>query len=113
MPDDPTVSELGEFGLIDRLAAILGRGRAIVPIGDDAAVLSIGGPDLLLATVDMYVDGVHFMLHDDDLRLVGMRLLAINVSDIAAMGGTPTSSLVSLAVPPELRAGMVEDLYRG
>lgn len=113
MRDDPTVSELGEFGLIDRLVSILGRGRAVVPIGDDAAAIAMGGPDLLLATVDTYLDGVHFRLHTDDLRLVGMRLLAVNVSDIAAMGGTPTASLVSLAVPPGVQASKIEELYRG
>ncbi len=108
-----TVQELGEFGLIDHLAKLAAGSAAVVGIGDDAAVLDLGGVDYLLATVDMMVQDVHFVLGGTDPFILGRRAFAINVSDIAAMGGEPTNVLVSLALPPHCPAVFVERLYEG
>jgi thiamine-monophosphate kinase len=108
-----TVQDLGEFPLIDRLAVLIPASSAVIGIGDDAAVLDVGGADYLLATVDMMVENVHFDLRNTEPLLIGRRALAINVSDIAAMGGEPSFALISLALPPSCPARFVEDVYAG
>lgn len=112
MASDETIPDLGEFGLIDRIHELVGTGGAVVGIGDDAAVLDVGSPEYLLATVDMLVEGVHFP-NDADPFDLGRRALAVNLSDIAAMGGTPTFALVSLALPAGTPTQFVETLYLG
>lgn len=84
----------------DLIAAIRKRARpnesVIVGIGDDAAVLR-GNGDILVAT-DMLMEGVHFVVDDVPAELIGRKALAVNLSDIAAMAGTPTSCFVSVAL---------------
>lgn len=106
--------DAGEFGLIDRIARALGPPSAdvVAGIGDDAAVLQLDGQRYLLATVDMLVEGVHFV-PDSSPVLLGRRALAVNFSDIAAMGGQPHSVLTSLALPPTTSEAWVSDLYAG
>lgn len=86
-----------EFDLIARIEEQLGATGA--PLGDDCAVLDLPAGERLLATVDMLVEGVHFRLQETDPVTLGRRALAINLSDIAAMGGTPRWCLVSLGLP--------------
>jgi len=109
------ISELGEFPLIERLERIVAAERAdiLVGIGDDVAVLDEREGELLLATVDSQVEQVHFLSHRITPRQLGRRALAINLSDIAAMGGTPRYALVSLALPADTQVAWVEELYRG
>ncbi|HEU67888.1 MAG TPA: thiamine-phosphate kinase [Candidatus Acetothermia bacterium] len=109
------IGDVGEFPLIERLAWIAGRGRAdvVVGIGDDAAAVDLGGEDLVLLTVDSQVEGSHFVRGCIEPRVLGRRVLAVNTSDIAAMGGRPTHALVSLVLPTELELEWVEELYRG
>ncbi|MHB0972181.1 MAG: thiamine-phosphate kinase [Thermoanaerobaculia bacterium] len=109
------ISEVGEFGLIDRIREIIAIDRAdiVTGIGDDVAVLDTGAPELLLATVDCQIDGVHFLSASATAAQIGRRALAINLSDIAAMGGHPDYALVSLSLPFETDVEWVEDLYRG
>ena len=109
------ISELGEFPLIERLEQIVAAERAdvLVGIGDDVAVLNEREGELLLATVDSQVEQVHFLGQQITPRQLGRRALAINLSDIAAMGGTPRYALVSLALPTDTQVAWVEDLYRG
>jgi thiamine-monophosphate kinase len=76
-------------------------------------VLDTGGSDYLLATVDMMVEQVHFDLETIEPRVLGRRALAINVSDIAAMGGEPSFALVSLALPPSCSARFLQEVYEG
>jgi thiamine-monophosphate kinase len=109
------LSDLGEFGLIERLARIAGTPRdddLIVGIGDDAAVWRAGS-EYLIATTDTMVEGVHFVPGQAPWADVGWKALAANVSDIAAMGGTPLFALVTLALPPEMPVDDVEVLYAG
>ena len=120
MPD-MKVRELGEFGLIDRLAEMVsgGRGkpsaareRLIVGIGDDTAAWR-GDSSIQLATVDSLVQDVHFSLETATWEEVGWKSLAVNVSDIAAMGGLPAYALVSLGLPGDTEVEDVIALYRG
>lgn len=110
-----TVSDLGEFGLIDRLAAAVGARRPpdlILGIGDDAAAWRLGDA-VLLATTDTLVAGVHFLPECTPWPDLGWKAMAVNVSDIAAMGGEPLFALVTLALPPDLPAAAVDGLYGG
>jgi thiamine-monophosphate kinase len=109
------VSDLGEFGLIDRLAAAVGAASPeslIVGIGDDAAAWRLGD-SVALATTDTLVEGVHFPAGLAPWRDLGWKALAVNVSDIAAMGGTSQFALVTLALPPETPVEDVDELYAG
>jgi len=106
---------LGEFGLIERLAAIAGAEASaglIVGIGDDAAAWR-AGDQVLLATTDTLVEGVHFLPEFAPWADVGWKALAVNVSDIAAMGGEPLFALVTLALPLETDVSFADELYGG
>ena len=107
------IEGMGEFDLIDRIRRITGPSSALMGIGDDAAVIDLGGPEVLLATVDMQVQNVHFGIEQYAPADLGRRAVAVNLSDIAAMGGTPRHVLVSLALPPDIPATWVEELYQG
>jgi thiamine-monophosphate kinase len=109
------VSEIGEFGLIERLASILGReapADLIVGIGDDAAVWR-AGDQYVIATTDTMVEGVHFLADAASWADIGWKALAVNVSDIGAMGGQPLFALVTLALPPDTGVEAMDALYRG
>lgn len=109
------VSEIGEFGLIERLTGILGPEASpdlIVGIGDDAAVWR-AGDQFLIATTDTLVEGVHFLAAVAPWTDVGWKALAVNVSDIGAMGGEPLFALVTLALPPETAVEDMGALYCG
>ena len=109
------VSELGEFGLIDLLAKMVSKPQdkqLIIGIGDDAAAWH-GDTSTQLATVDSLIEGVHFTLGTVSWNELGWKALAVNLSDIAAMGGVPRYALVSLALPGHTEVDDVTDLYRG
>lgn len=109
------IKEIGEFGLIGKMALKLPplSGNVIKGIGDDTAVLHhMPGQDLLMTT-DMIIEDIHFSLKYGTYRSAGWKALAVNVSDIAAMGGTPAYAVVSLAVPPAAVVKDIEDLYTG
>ncbi len=109
------VKDIGEFGLIGRIAQLLPSRPAdvVVGIGDDVAVLKTSGPDYLLATCDKQAEGVHFKLGAISAHQLGRRAVAINVSDVAAMGGYPLWMLVSLAITETTRTAFIDELYRG
>src|SRR3989440_10197438 len=104
------ISALGEFELIARLTAGL-ISRA--DIGDDCAILDLGSDQLLLATCDSQVEGIHFTLRTSTPEQIGRKALAINLSDIAAMGGVPRYALVSLILPPQLPLAVLDSIYTG
>jgi len=105
---------LGEFGLIDRLAKMAARKdeRLLIGIGDDAAAWK-GDSSIQLATVDSFIQGVHFPSGTASWQELGWKALAVNLSDIAAMGGAPRYALVSLALPPDTEVDNVTTLYTG
>ncbi len=108
------VSELGEFGLIDLLAKMAGGGdeRLLIGIGDDAAAWR-GDDSIQLASVDSFIEGVHFTPETTPWQDVGWKALAINLSDIAAMGGIPRYALVSLSLPDDTEVDDITALYNG
>lgn len=109
------ISDIGEFGLIDRIGKTAARNakRAPIGIGDDAAALLFSPSSMLLATTDMLIEGVHFELTTTDLYSLGWKAAAVNLSDIAAMGGVPRFCLTSLGIPPYLTVEQVDEFYRG
>jgi len=108
------VHELGEFGLIDLLARSIPPSPhpLILGIGDDAAAWQ-GAGGVELATIDALFENVHFSLDTISWWDLGWKALAVNLSDIAAMGGEPKYALVSLAVPPDTEAENLVELYKG
>jgi thiamine-monophosphate kinase len=104
----------GEFKLITRLTQGLTESSDVaLGIGDDCAVLDLGGDALLLATCDSQVEGVHFTMHTTSPEQIGRKALAVNLSDIAAMGGEPRYALVSLILPPQLPLAVIDGIYTG
>jgi len=115
------VSEIGEFGLIARLAKMAQKSagkdaaafkQLLVGIGDDAAAY-FANNEIQLATVDSLVQDVHFSLSYMSWQELGWKTIAVNLSDIAAMGGFPRYALVSLGLPPDTEVEHIIDLYRG
>jgi thiamine-monophosphate kinase len=105
----------GERGLIAELSRIFGEppGQVVCGIGDDTAVI---GPDRdfnLLWTIDALIEGVHFDLSYTSLGLLGRKALAVNLSDIAAMGGEAQYALLALGWPPERDLQGALELARG
>ncbi len=109
------IADIGEFPLIERLGQIIATERSdlLVGLGDDVAVLALPGDELLLATIDIQIERVHFLPDLITPEQLGARALAINLSDIAAMGGRPWFALVSLALPEATEVEWLEQLYRG
>ena len=108
----PDFNSLGEFGFIDHIATHPLPGRVLCGIGDDCAVMADAGQQLRLVTTDMMVEGVHFHTGTPPEGL-GHKLLAVNLSDMAAMGGTPLDAVVSIAVPSDHDSGYLERVYHG
>jgi thiamine-monophosphate kinase len=110
----PTLAELGERGLIARLRRRLPAPGpdVLVGIGDDAAAIRWGEGTLLLTT-DTLLEGIHFRRSTATFRDIGAKAIAVNVSDIAAMGGEPRYALLALALPPTLGVTDVDELYAG
>lgn len=109
------IEQLGEFGLIDRIHHALPAPNkdVIVGIGDDVAVLRSNADRVYLATCDVQMEGAHFLRTDIAPRDLGVKALAINLSDIAAKGGTPLYALVSLGLPNDLEVEFIDELYAG
>ncbi len=107
----------GEFVLIDRLArqSSIIHPDLVAGIGDDAAVIGGSFPDgdYLLVTTDMLVEHSHFRRDWATPAQIGIKSVACNVSDIAAMGGIPTFMFVSLALAADTEVAWVESLYKG
>ncbi len=108
------LSNLGEFGLIDRIKQkfTIQNATSIKGIGDDAALLS-AGEEVLLVSTDMLLEGVHFDLGYMPLQHLGYKAVAVNVSDIAAMNARPEQIVVSLAISNRFSLEAVDTLYEG
>jgi thiamine-monophosphate kinase len=110
------VRDLGEFGLIERIARLAGRARSadvVLGIGDDAAVLRPRPGEELVASTDAAVAGVHFRLDQETPGTAGRRAAVGCLSDLAAMGARPLGLLFALAVPPSTPVVTALGLARG
>lgn len=105
---------MNEFELIARLTRSLPANKSVVVgPGDDCAVLDLGLPDaLVLFKTDSVVQGVHFDSHAPAEK-IGHKALGRCLSDIAAMAGTPTAALVTLALPRKFEVSAIEAIYAG
>jgi thiamine-monophosphate kinase len=111
-----TLRNVGEFKLIERIHSIVPRlkdASVVCGIGDDAAVIRINENRLLLVTCDIQIQGQHFDINDSSYYQIGKKAAAVNLSDIAAMGGIPRFALVSLGLPQELELNHFDDLNKG
>ncbi len=108
------LSQIGEFGLIDILRKKIKKGSGVrIGIGDDAAVLRVDAGKDILFTTDMIIEGRHFRLREAKPYEIGWKAMAVNISDIAAMGGLPIFAVVSVGLPASLKLHFVNELNRG
>lgn len=109
------ISQLGEFGLIDRLTKELPKVNesTVYAVGDDAAVLSFPADRDVLVTTDMLLENVHFDLTYVPLMHLGYKAAVVNFSDIYAMNGTPRQITVSLGISRRFTVEHIDALYAG
>lgn len=109
------ISELGEFGLIDRLTSDIKPTNAstLLGAGDDCAILGYDGGTRQLVTTDLLLEGIHFDLVYTPLRHLGYKAVMVNFSDVYAMNGTPRQITVSLGIDKRLQVEDIEELYAG
>jgi len=107
------LSDLGEFGLINRIKEQVGKSSSVIQgIGDDAAVVAGPSDKYLLLTTDMLLEGVHFT-EKSPARAIGHKAIATSISDIAAMGGKPKYLVISLGMPASASWQFVSGIYQG
>lgn len=107
------LSCLGEFGIIQKIARSTPKGRGVrLGIGDDAAWVESPSGSCLI-TSDLLLEGVHFDLHWTSLFALGHKTVAVNLSDIAAMGGIASYLILSLGFPADFQSADVDEFYRG
>ncbi len=109
------LSKLGEHSLLEFIYSKLKtRGKKVVQgVGDDAAVLDYDKKYFLLLTTDSLIENIHFRKQWFSAEQIGKKAIEQNVSDIAAMGGSPTYALVSLQLPNSLDFSYFQKLYGG
>ncbi len=109
------LSELGEIGFLKKIEASLPLSdkSVLLGIGDDAAAVRVSKGKTLLATTDLLTEGIHFDLRYTSFFQLGAKALLVNISDIAAMGGIPKYALIAIAVPDNIKAEDLSELYRG
>lgn len=109
-----SIAELGEFGLIDVLTKniVLTQPSTVNGVGDDAAVIDIGDKYLLVSK-DLLLEGIHFDMMYQPLRHLGYKAIAVNLSDIYAMNGTPTHILVGIGISSRYTLEAIEEVYTG
>jgi thiamine-monophosphate kinase len=113
-----TVRDVGEFGAIARLQGALPPEVAAGPdlrigIGDDTAIWRPPAGEDLIMTTDAMIEGIHFDLAWTPWRSLGWKALAVNISDVASMGGLPRLALVTLGLSPDLRVDDLIAIYQG
>ncbi len=112
--DTSSLSELGEFGLIDHLTKMIeiNNGSTIKGIGDDAAVLDFEDKQTLVST-DLLLEGIHFDLRYVPLKHLGYKAVQVNLSDIYAMNGLATQITFSIGLSSKFPVEAVEEIYAG
>ena len=114
-PPDQTVSDVGEHDLIRRIQNRADHSfpSVILGIGDDAAVIEPKRGTVSVITTDTLVEGVHFDRLWTPMNAIGHKTLAVSLSDLAAMGATPSHALLSLALPATTLTREFDDLVGG
>lgn len=109
------LSKLGEFGLISRFQTRLKyrSPQVIKGIGDDCAVLSLDNGNYQVLTTDALVETVHFNLKTHSPEQLGWKTMAVNISDIAAMGAQPRFAVLSVAIPKSVPVDFLDRFYKG
>lgn len=105
----------GETALINLIRDRFGApvaGDLVLSVGDDAALLDTGAKSLLIVTTDLLVEGTHFRTDLIEPYLLGWKSVAVNISDVAAMGGEPTYAFISIGLP-DVEVSIVESIYEG
>jgi len=110
-----TLKEIGEFGFIKKISrgCLVRPENIIKAIGDDAAAFVANADRISLITTDLLVERIHFLRKSISGFDLGYKSLAVNLSDIAAMGGDAREAFVSIAIPDDCTLGFLEDLYDG
>lgn len=106
------MSARGEFGFIDFIKERFPSPDGICGIGDDCAVIPSSEGDLLFST-DLLMEGVHFLRDESSPEDVGWKAAAVNISDIAAMGGIPVATFLSIALPKDAQGEWAERFMEG
>ncbi|TBR20278.1 MAG: thiamine-phosphate kinase [Chitinophagaceae bacterium] len=114
MMERTEINELGEFGLIDRLTKNIEIKNAstVLGVGDDAAVIDPLGKQIVITT-DLLLEGVHFDLTYTPLKHLGYKSIIVNLSDVYAMGATPTQVTVSIGISNRFGVEAIEEFYEG
>lgn len=108
------LDKIGEFGLIKLISGRLSGSKNIIKgVGDDTAVIKYKKDAYLLFTTDMLIEGVHFRLNRTRPSLIGRKALAVNISDIAAMGGVPRYAVVAVGMPSASRLSLALGILGG
>ena len=109
------INEIGEKDLIKRISAVAARTLTadMLGIGDDAALTRMKENFCLVTSKDLLVEGVHFLLPGIAARDLGYKALAVNLSDMAAMGAFPRHAFVALAIPPAMESKFILEFYEG
>ena len=110
-PDRASINR-GEFGFIDMIRQSFDVPVDMLGIGDDCAVVPAGESEFIYST-DMLIEGVHFLHDAASPEDIGWKSLAVNLSDIAAMGGTPTATFLSIALPKDVQGEWAERFIAG
>lgn len=107
------INTLGEFGLIESISQGISVPEGVLGIGDDCAVIPQRTGMETLVSSDMLIEGSHFLMEDVSPYRLGWKSAAVNISDIAAMGGRCTGSFLSFALPKGLQAEWISEFMRG
>jgi thiamine-monophosphate kinase len=109
------LKDIGEFGFIDRIKSetLVRREHVIKGIGDDCSVYRSTRDLVTLFTTDMLVEDIHFQREGTPPDKLGRKSIAVNLSDIAAMGGTPKEALISIAIPDTVPVEYLDSVYEG
>ena len=110
-----SLKEIGEFGFIQKISSgcLIRPDTIVKAIGDDAAAFRSDPEQLALITTDLLVERIHFLRKAISGFDLGYKALAVNLSDIAAMGGTAREAFISIAIPDDCQLDYLDDIYDG
>lgn len=110
-----SLNDIGEFGLIKKLSegCLIRESEVLKGIGDDAGIFLHPAGEAVVVTTDMMVERIHFLRNATSGFNLGYKCLAVNLSDIAAMGASAREAFISIAIPEDCSIEFIEDIYNG